>query len=78
MKKFRCSICGREVIDEHGSENFYGHNALPIMCSDIAEEQIKNFGLPRCCDECNWDVVLPVRHFILSYIERVNPNQEHD
>jgi len=42
----KCSICGKEIPVKNGWDS--GNNAQPV-----------NDG--RCCDECNFDVVIPKR-----------------
>lgn len=42
-----CSICAKPIPVKHGSWK-YGNNAEPI-----------NDG--RCCDDCDWEVVIPAR-----------------
>ncbi len=42
-----CSICEKEIETQTNGYN-QGHNASPV-----------NDG--RCCNSCNWDVVIPKR-----------------
>jgi hypothetical protein len=42
----KCSICGNEIENKNGWDK--GNNAEPV-----------NDG--RCCDVCNWTVVIPTR-----------------
>ena len=44
----KCSICGVPLKPWHPGSSGYGNNAEPV-----------NSG--RCCDECNWKVVVPLR-----------------
>ena len=47
VEEKECSICGQEIgVDTNGWTG--GHNAQPI-----------NDG--RCCEDCNWNVVIPER-----------------
>tara|TARA_R110001606_G_C15133478_1_gene623668 strand:+ start:113 stop:295 length:183 start_codon:yes stop_codon:yes gene_type:complete len=52
LEKVRCSICNgyiKPLKDEEGEVAWYwGNNAEPV-----------NSG--RCCDDCNWKVVIPAR-----------------
>tara|TARA_A100001391_G_scaffold1943_1_gene2102 strand:+ start:403 stop:585 length:183 start_codon:yes stop_codon:yes gene_type:complete len=52
LKKVRCSICKgyiKPLRDEDGEVVWiHGNNAQPV-----------NDG--RCCDDCNWNVVIPER-----------------
>ena len=48
----KCSICENDI--DVIEEWHRGHNAEPV-----------NDG--RCCTECNWDVVIPVRMAVAMY-----------
>jgi hypothetical protein len=48
----KCSICDREIPVEQSGWSF-GNNAMPV-----------NDG--RCCDDCNWMVVIPMRRSRLA------------
>jgi len=52
LKNVRCSICNSHIKplkDEEGKVVWeHGNNAEPV-----------NSG--RCCDDCNWKVVIPAR-----------------
>lgn len=46
-KLLKCCICNKEIVpDENDWDR--GNNALPVKDG-------------RCCDECNWSVVIPAR-----------------
>lgn len=56
----KCCICGKEI------EGF-GNNPLPVWKDDWSEDA-------RCCNECNWGIVLPWRilemKFGIKYSEK--------
>ncbi len=57
-----CSICGQTIgVDTNGWTG--GHNAQPI-----------NDG--RCCESCNWNVVLPERFSIHN--EKINKETDDE
>jgi len=43
----KCCICGSEIMREANGWD-QGNNAQPIMDG-------------RCCNSCNWSIVIPVR-----------------
>jgi len=47
MPKLKCCICKKEIIPNKIGWG-RGNNALPVKDG-------------RCCDECNWSVVIPAR-----------------
>jgi hypothetical protein len=51
QRKQRCAICERKVFARYWgpSEDSWGNSAWPVV----------NDG--RCCDVCNWMIVIPAR-----------------
>lgn len=49
-KELRCCIC-HELISIDPTGWMYGHNAYPYG----------NIDANRCCDQCNWNIVIPTR-----------------
>lgn len=49
-KELTCCICS-ELIKADPNGFMFGHNAFPY--GDIFRN--------RCCDQCNWNIVIPTR-----------------
>ena len=52
----KCCICGKEIVG-------FGNNPYPLR--DAYDDT------SRCCDECNWDAVLPARLLNLKRNKKV-------
>ena len=50
----KCAICNKEIEVQHSGYD-RGHNADPVKPDE------------RCCEVCNWTVVIPARRSEMVY-----------